>query len=92
MIHRLMVLLSDHTVRTIAAAIRIFAVAMLVFALSLMTKREAREIIEAIKAISVYRGTETNKLLAEIKDHLSAIKWLLFVALIVFVSHRLTHG
>ena len=36
MIHRLMVLLSDHTVRTIAAAIRIFAVAMLVFALSLM--------------------------------------------------------
>ena len=57
-----------------------------------MTKREAREIIEAIKAISVYRGTETNKLLAEIKDHLSAIKWLLVVALIVFVSHRLTHG
>ena len=60
-----------------------------------MTKREAREIIEAIKAIPVYRGAEANKQLAAIKDHLSAIKWLLgviVVALIVFVSHRLTHG
>jgi uncharacterized protein (DUF2132 family) len=51
-----------------------------------MTKREAREIIQAIRAIPTYHATETNKLLAEIKAQLAEIKWSVsLLGLMVFV-------
>lgn len=60
-----------------------------------ITKREARQIIEAIKAIPTYRGTETNELLAEIKVQLAGIKWqvgalglMVLVILLNVVWHR----
>jgi hypothetical protein len=55
-----------------------------------ITKREAREIIEAIRGIRTYDGAETNKHLAETNVHLKWIVryllagYLLVIALIAF--------
>ena len=52
-----------------------------------MTKREARQIIEAIKGIRTYDGAQTNEHLAVIKAQLGEIKWymgwLAVIALII---------
>ena len=56
-----------------------------------MTKRQAREIVEAITTIPEYKGTETNKLLAEIKSDLGAIKWCLSIILLLIVF-KVMHG
>jgi hypothetical protein len=61
-----------------------------------MTKREGREIIETIKGIPIYRGTETNELLAEIKAllaeikaQLDTIKWGVVAVIVVFLLYKL---
>jgi len=59
-----------------------------------ITKREAREIVEAIRNIPAYHGTETNELLALIKHQLAEIKWqvgglgLLVLVILFNVWHR----
>lgn len=50
-----------------------------------ISKREARQIIEAIKHIPVYDGAKTNRLFDEMKGELVAIRWMVVIVGVIAV-------